>query len=425
MRKILSIALNELRISFADRSIWLFLVVIPGLLIFLIGLANGANLGGGGSGEAPKRLVDVIDQDDSALSAQLLLDLRTIDSAIVICPADNDAEDICRLNGDDLTAEKVEQRLNDSVSTALIEIPAGFGEALLGGQPNNLIYRSDEDISVASPNLAALQAAVQRISGATAARQFAASLASADESLDGNAEFADNVYQRAAELWGANLLSMNAVEAQDIETGASSQPGFQQSVPGMGSMYVMFTVLGGTVILIQERKQWTLQRITTMPVSRGQFIAGKMLARVTMGMIQFAVAFGVGLVVGLVFDVSYGNSPIALLLLMLSFSLCISAIALLIATLVSNEQQAAGFTTLLALTLAPIGGAWWSLEFEFIPQFMKDIAVISPIYWVMDGFNAVILHEGGIVEVLPAVGVLLAISAVVFVIAISRFRVVE
>lgn len=429
MRKILSITLNELRITFADRSIWLFLVVIPGLLIFMIGLANGASLSTDGSVEAPKRLVDVIDQDESAFSAQLLMALRASDSAIVLCPADNDAEDICRLNGDDLTAERVEQRLNDSVSTALIEIPAGFGEALLSGQPNNLVYRSGEDVSVSSPTLAALQAAVQRISGATAARQFAEAIddavAIADSSLEGDSAFANGVYERAAELWASNPVSINAIEAQTIETSASSQPGFQQSVPGMGSMYVMFTVFGGAVILIQERKQWTLQRITTMPVTRGQFIAGKILARVTMGMTQFAVAFGVGIVVGLVFDVSYGNSPIALLLLMLSFSLCVSAITLLIATLVSNEQQAAGLTTLLALTLAPIGGAWWSLEFEFIPQFMKDIAVISPIYWVMNGFHSVIRQEGGIVEVLPAVGVLLAISGVVFTIAIARFRVVE
>lgn len=425
MRKILSIALNELRISFADRSIWLFLVVIPGILIFVIGLANGANLDTGGTVEAPKRPVDVIDSDESALSSGLLAALRTIDPAIVICPADNDAEDICRIGDSALTAELAEGRLTDNVSTALIEIPAGFGEALLSGQPNNLIYRSDEDASVSSPTLAALEAAVQRISGATAARQFAASLASADELLAGNADFADNVYQRAAELWDSEPLTIDSVEAQAAETSASSQPGFQQSVPGMGSMYVMFTVLGGAVILIQERKQWTLQRITTMPVSRGQYIAGKMLARVTMGMIQFAVAFGVGIIVGVLFNVSYGSSPVALLLLMVTFSLCISAIALLIGTLVSNEQQAAGFTTLLALTLAPIGGAWWSLDFEFIPQFMKDIAVVSPIYWVMDGFNTVIREGGGILEVLTPIAVLLAISGVVFLIAISRFRVVE
>lgn len=419
MQKILRIMLNDLRITFTDKSIWLFLVVIPGLLIFAVGFANGAALVTDSTAEVPKRLVDVIDNDNTALSAQLLAEMSAIDSAMVICPADNNNNDVCRLNGETLTPELTESRLTDEVSSAFIEIPAGFAESLLAGQTNTLIYRSAEDATVTSPTLTALEAAVQRVSGATAARQFAETLAEND------ADFADAVYERASELWAANPVQIAPVEAQTVDSSAATDPGFQQSVPGMGSMYVMFTVFGGAVLLIQERKQWTLQRLTTMPVTRGQLLAGKVLARVTMGMIQYAVAFGVGLVVGLIFDVRFGNSPLALLMLMLAFSLCVSAITLLIATLVSNEQQAAGITTLLALTLAPIGGAWWSLDFEFIPQFMKDIAVISPIYWVMDGFNKVIRHGGGIMEVLPAVGVLLAIAAVVFGIAITRFRVVE
>src|SRR5690606_6554093 len=121
-----------------------------------------------------------------------------------------------------------------------------------------------------------------------------------------------------------------------------------------GSMYVMFTVLAGAFILLRERKQWTLQRLITMPVARWQVIGGKMLARFIMGMIQYGVAFLFG---ALVLGVRFGGSLPALLLMMVSFVLCMTALAFLLATFVQSEMQASSVITLMALTLAPLGGA--------------------------------------------------------------------
>ena len=49
--------------------------------------------------------------------------------------------------------------------------------------------------------------------------------------------------------------------------GASLQ-GFAQAVPGMGTVFVMLTVLGGMVTLLNERRQWTLQRMVVAPIRR-------------------------------------------------------------------------------------------------------------------------------------------------------------
>lgn len=428
MRKIISVMLNDLRITFADQSIWIFLVVMPAILIFAVGFANGAGDTLAASANAttpPHRLVDVIDEDGSALAVQLVTVWRSIDPALLACPAadaDSESAAACGLN-EALTPALAAERLENGTTQALVIIPAGFADALLAAQPTSLIYRANDDPTAPSPTLAALQAAAQRISGAAVARQFAARLQA--EGALSIAGFEEAVYERAAQYWAAEPIRIAVTTSTAREAvSVSTDPGFRQSVPGMGSMWVMFTVFAGATLLIQERKQWTLQRLITMPVTRGQYLAGKILARCVMGMIQFAVAFAVGILIGLAFGISYGHSPLALLIMMLTFTLCVSAMTLLIATLVQTEQQSAGITTLLALTLAPIGGAWWSLDFEFIPQFMKDIAVISPLYWVMDGFNAVILHGGGVADVLPAAGVLLALAAGMFALAIARFRVV-
>jgi ABC-2 type transport system permease protein len=192
--------------------------------------------------------------------------------------------------------------------------------------------------------------------------------------------------------------------------------GFGQSVPGMGSMYVMFTVLGGIAVLMRERRQWTLQRLVALPLSRAQILGGKVLTYFTLGMIQYLIVFGVGLIVGL----DFGDRPLVLLPVMIAFVLCITGLAFAIAPHITNESQASGISLLLSLSLAPLGGAWWPLD--IVPDFMRTVAYLSPISWAMTAFHDVMWYNRGLVDVLPEIGVLLSAAAVLFAIGVSRFR---
>ena len=203
----------------------------------------------------------------------------------------------------------------------------------------------------------------------------------------------------------------------DAATISGIQSGFGQSVPGMGSMYVMFTVLGGTAVLLRERRQWTLQRLAVMPLTRAQILGGKILTYFTLGMIQYVVILAVGLAVGL----NFGNAPLGLLAIMVAFVLCTTALAMALAIFMQNEEQATGTARLLALTLAPLGGAWWPLQ--IVPAFMQTIAKLSPVAWAMQGFHEIIYYRGALASVLPEVGVLLAAAALFFLVAINRFRI--
>src|SRR5690349_2688513 len=94
MNKLLSITFNDLRVIFSQPvGVLMNLIAIPVALVFFIGFANG----GFNGNEAPRLLVDVIDNDQSARSQALLADLRAVNSTLVLCPMDNDAEDFCKL----------------------------------------------------------------------------------------------------------------------------------------------------------------------------------------------------------------------------------------------------------------------------------------------------------------------------------------
>ena len=76
---------------------------------------------------------------------------------------------------------------------------------------------------------------------------------------------------------------------------------------------------------------------------------------------------------------------------------------------VVSATQATGVTLFLTLTLAPLGGAWWSLE--IVPAWMRTVGHISPVAWAMDGFRSLMFESGGVATVAVPILVLLGMTA--------------
>ena len=433
MQKLWAITQNDLRRIFADRGIWLNLVAIPVALTFLIGLVNGGLSNIDFSAEITRERVDLINNDDGELSVALVTALQA-EPSLLVCMPDSADED-CALGAEALIEETGLQRARDGVTAALMVIPAGFTEAAHSGdEPATLTYYAEVEIDQTTPALAAVQSVVGRVSGALVAAEVGIQVADDlgavriedydtpipvlvfDDDADREA-FYQAVYDKAAEMWAQNPAQVDFAFAEgDSDDGGSvSLIGFRQSVPGIGSMYVMFTVLGGITALLQERKQWTLQRLVVMPVARWQILGGKMLARFIMGMIQFTVVFTVGAFIGL----RYAD-PVGLVLLMVGFVAVITALAFLLATFVTTENQASSLSLFIALTVAPLGGAWWPLE--IVPGWMQNVALLTPVGWVMRGFSNILIYGRGFGAVVLPIVVLFVAAGVLFAASVMRFR---
>lgn len=420
MRTILDIALNDLRIIFKDRGIYLNIFVIPIVLSVVVGFANGASVTA--TPTTPTLIIDVIDEDASAASADFLDALRASNENFVLCPFDQTAN-VCELGDADFTPALAQERLEDRVSLALIEIPAGFGDSLAAGENASLVYRSNEDATAPSYILQAVQATVTQLSGAIRAGRTAADISenyAPVSLLDEEAgAFTADVRARAETLWADMPVTVDYELSAPSDAPVQQGDGFQQSIPGMATMYVMFTVLPAVAAIIQERKNWTLQRLATMPISRAQIMGGKLLARFIVGMIQYAIMFTFGYFLG----VRYGGDPVALVLIMVAYTVCITALTLALTTILKTEMQAAGITLFISLTLAPLGGAWWPLE--IVPDWMATLGHISPVAWAMDGFRELIFYSGGLGDVIVPIVVLLAAAAVLFTYGAVRFKFTE
>ncbi len=422
MRHALTIARNDLRVFFADWGNLFGLIAIPVFMTILL----GTTLGGGG-GQSRIR-ADVLDQDNTSASAALIQALRDANSQLTLCPLDVGQKEVdCRLEANTpYTLELGQERVSNKDTRALIVIPKGYSDEFGAFQPVKLTYYSIATLATGEDVVqSVLTAALQRVNGAVIAAQVG--LAAGDSFGQGGnptifkdeadrTAFTHSVYDTADKLLKAEPIKLISVQSKTTTTTTTNTGGFGQSVPGMGSMFVMFTVLGGISLLLKERKQWTLQRLVTMPLTRGQILGGKIIAYFTLGMIQYVIVFGVGFITG----TNFGSSPLALLLVMMAFVLCITALTFALATRLKSEDQAQGLTLLISMTLAPLGGAWWPLSIT--PPLMQTVGHLSPVAWAMDGFRSIIFFNGGLADVLVPVGVLLAAASVLFAIGVMGFQ---
>ncbi|MCA0457614.1 MAG: ABC transporter permease [Chloroflexi bacterium] len=418
MNTILTIARNDLRVFFREKGQLIGLMVIPVLFTLGVGFANSS-----GSGPNTVR-VDVVDNDNTAYSQQFLADVREANSAIRLCPMDNDEADFCQLDENPTLDEaRSLQRVSNNDTLALISIPAGFEAAVQSGEAATVTYQSNDNVTAPGYILRAVQAAAGKMGAAQVASRVGSYIVEnttgitfADEA--DKQTFRQQLYDSAAATVSTNPVTVAYSESQQPEgaDASSTQVGFGQSIPGMGSMFVMFTVFGSLYVLIREKVNWTIQRLVMMPVTRGQILAGKILMWFLVGMLQYGVVFLIGLLVG----VNFGHDLVALLLTMIIYTLSITAFSFAISTLLKTEAQANSISLLLSLMLASLGGAWWSLD--VVPEFMRIIGHLSPVAWAMDSYKSLLFENGNLLTVLPNLAVLVVFTAACFGFAVWRFR---
>jgi ABC-type multidrug transport system permease subunit len=330
----------------------------------------------------------------------------------VICdlaqPAEQPAQ--CNLSGlkagDEAAFSK--KRLDDSAITASVSIPANFSADLQAGKPTPLVVAAQGGVVVEQTVRQAVDAVKARLDGAVLAARVVT-----DKVPHSDTSFFGKVYTAAQSIWSKEPVQID--QSYSTTTGTMAGTGFGQSAPGIGAMFVMMGALTLGTLFIQERKQWTLQRLMVLPVSRRQILAGKLLGQYLVGLLVFAVMIGIGTALG----VRWGDWA-GVVVIVLVYTLAVTALGLAIATIIRTSGQGQGLALLMTMVLAPLGGAWWPLS--IVPEWMRTVGQVSPIYWSQGAFTQMIFYGAHLGDILPSVGVLLLLSAVLFAFGVSRFR---
>ncbi len=400
MRKILALAWNNIRLELSDRSSLVFLLILPLAFTYIIGIAmGGAYEPESNASTDTRHPVIVVDQDASALSAQLI---AVIETSQIIRP--------------------VEQNLSDAIDifkgqgvSAYVVIPAGFGASITTGQPTLLDLVTAAGDNYALTTGQAVQAAVAELNAILSAAKTTTDIL---VSLNASSLPYDQLLQE-------NLQAASAVAAEApvtvLHTGPSATTseiavGFAQTSPGQLVTWVLITLLGSSVVIASERTKGTLYRLMAAPLSKGQILAGIILGRLALGLVQIIILIGFG---SLVLGVDWGSSYSALALLSLSFALAAVALGLLIGVLSKTAAQARELTTAISMITAALGGAWWPMEIT--PQLYQTAVKILPTTWAMQGFTDVILRGQDVSGILIETLVLLGFAVAFFAFSAKKF----
>jgi ABC-2 type transport system permease protein len=201
------------------------------------------------------------------------------------------------------------------------------------------------------------------------------------------------------------------------EVQRDSFTAFELSSAGQLVTWTLITLLGASEVFVNERIGGTLRRLLSTPSQKATILSGKIGGRLSMGLFQMAVLIIVG---AWIFNVNWGQSPVALAMVVVSFGLSAVALGVMMGAFAKTRSQASNLTVMFSMVMAALGGAWWQLEVT--PPLYQKFVQIIPSTWAMKGFNEVIVKGNGPMEVLPITLMLIGFAILFFIIGVSRLR---
>jgi ABC-2 type transport system permease protein len=398
MSKVIALAWKDIKIRTGGKTQLLFFIILP--LIFTL-LLSGVLFGSG----TIKIVMVVVDEDNTSLSKELV---SLLQASEIVAPSV-------------MTRENAQKAFDNNNASAILIISSGMEASLKAGQAvaldfnldptnNNGIAAQQEVQNVISQISRSLAVAsistreAEQIQPFTDASQYQAYY---DQSLAAAQQEFSNAPTRLVTTQPENTLNIqNQKEAQAAQASA-----------GELIIWVFIPLLGTSELLAYERVWGTLRRLVTTPTRKPTFLLGMITGQFSYGFIQMLVLVLAGVVL---LKVPWGQNPLALLVLLISFGLAAVAMGTMLGTFTRTPSQANGLSIALGMVMGLLGGCM--LPLEMFPPVVANTVKILPTTWAMMGMTQLTVYNAGFIQILPYAAVLLGFALVFFVVGILRFR---
>ena len=176
-----------------------------------------------------------------------------------------------------------------------------------------------------------------------------------------------------------------------------------------------FTGLIASASLLQERAQWTLQRMLCTPTRTGIILAGKALGTYLKGLIQIGVLLGS---MTFVEGIKGGSrmpqpaiDPLGLFLLILALAAAATGFGVAISGLARTYAQAGSYGRGILVLMGLTGGIFFPVE--LFPGALQAISRATYHFWAMDGYLK-LATGGNVITIMPHLLVLGAMASLFF-----------
>lgn len=176
----------------------------------------------------------------------------------------------------------------------------------------------------------------------------------------------------------------------------------QHNVPAWAIFAMFFIVIPLSGSIMKEKSEGSIFRLHTMPSSYMLLLMGKIVVYVLVCLFQFLLMLSVGLYILPMLGLpvlQLGNSFLAIFILTVCTALAATGFSVMVGTLAGTEQQAAIMGSLSILLLSALGGVW--VPTYIMPAIMRQISVLSPLNWALEGFYQLFLRGSDTLAILP------------------------
>lgn len=180
-------------------------------------------------------------------------------------------------------------------------------------------------------------------------------------------------------------------------------------VPGiLGELVTIIIILLSAMNVVREREVGTIEQINVSPIKKWQFILGKMIPFMFIGLFLITV----GLIAGkLIFDIPMVGSLWVIFAFVVLNLIAVLGIGLLISNFCDTQQQAIFIAFFFVLVFVLLSGLFTPIE--SMPQWAQIFTMANPIAHFVDVMRQVLLKGSGFADVQHRF-VMTAVLAVVF-----------
>lgn len=398
-KKILAIVGKEFRLLIRDKTAFIWMLLLPIFVIFVASAALSSSFE-----DDDFQITLAINNQDKGPHSQYLI------KALQDQPSIN-----LKTNwSQDQLQESIKQ---GDIGVGLV-IPADYSQKIETSQFNNLILYHGPNQTAALPIAKGhLEGIVSQLNAQNLALQTTLNflqIENINPQIEG-AALSQDINVLAREL--SQTRSLLNIQETLLSNNQEEINAFTQNVPGYALMFMMFGIMTGVENILREREEGTLKRLLTTPMTKKDFLGGKLLANFLIGLLQISLIFGFAY---LFFDLNTNASPLGVVLITIAAVFATSGLGIFLAAFVKNRRQLNPIATFVVLISSAIGGSWWPLWIT--PEWMQQLSKTTITGWAMEGYNNLWIYNHSLIEILPHFLALIIYGIICLLIGLKFFR---
>lgn len=202
----------------------------------------------------------------------------------------------------------------------------------------------------------------------------------------------------------------------DAAEDNSLQP-VQYLAPGILAWGIAISgVFGAAGTIVDWKRDKLIRRLRLTPASAGTFVGARITVSLLVALLQTALFLAVAVAMGLRLS-AWTWFAVPLVLLGTAMFL---AIGVVLGGIAKTGPGAAGLSNMVTMPMAFISGAFFPLAAA--PQWVQWLSALSPMRYLNEGLQKVVVSGASPAAVLPEVGILAAFAAVLALIAWKTFK---